>query len=123
MNETDHEFRQLTARQRQCLLFIVAHFRKHLRAPSMREIGEHMRIKSTNGVNDHLKALIRKGYVVRDPLLSRAVVPVGLRVVYEPPKEFQPHVFGEITKPSPKRHFRVQDEPPSEAETPAHLNL
>src|SRR5690606_1984418 len=35
-----------------------------------------MGIRSTNGVNDHLKALERKGYLVREELKSRALRPV-----------------------------------------------
>ena len=38
-----------------------------------REIGEDLQIKSTNGVNDHLKALERKGYLMREDLKSRAL--------------------------------------------------
>ena len=37
------------------------------------EIGEHFGIRSTNGVNDHLKALERKGYLLRGELKSRAL--------------------------------------------------
>ncbi|MCA9565962.1 MAG: transcriptional repressor LexA, partial [Myxococcales bacterium] len=37
------------------------------------EIGERLGIKSTNGVNDHLKALERKGFLYRDPSKSRAI--------------------------------------------------
>ena len=44
--------------------------------PTMREIGEQMGISSTNGVNDHLKALERKGYLKRDDMKSRALRPV-----------------------------------------------
>lgn len=33
--------------------------------PSYREIGDAMGIRSTNGVSDHIKALIRKGYLER----------------------------------------------------------
>ena len=33
--------------------------------PSYREIGEHMGIRSTNAVSDHIKALIRKGWLER----------------------------------------------------------
>ncbi|MCA9522077.1 MAG: transcriptional repressor LexA, partial [Myxococcales bacterium] len=46
--------------------------------PTIREIGAHMGIGSTNGVSDHLKALERKGYLERDLLKSRALKPVGL---------------------------------------------
>lgn len=37
-----------------------------------------MGIRSTNGVNDHLKALERKGYLVREELKSRALRPVDI---------------------------------------------
>ena len=37
-----------------------------------------MGIKSTNGVNDHLKALERKGYLKREGLKSRALRPVHM---------------------------------------------
>ena len=33
--------------------------------PTYREIGQSMGIRSTNGVSDHIKALIRKGYLTR----------------------------------------------------------
>jgi repressor LexA len=44
--------------------------------PTIREIGNHMGIKSTNGVNDHLKAIERKGYLEREDGKSRALKPL-----------------------------------------------
>jgi repressor LexA len=41
--------------------------------PTLREIGEYMGIRSTNGVNDHLRALERKGYLRREDMKSRAL--------------------------------------------------
>src|SRR4051812_17443199 len=41
--------------------------------PTLREIGESMGIRSTNGVNDHLRALERKGYLSREDMKSRAL--------------------------------------------------
>ena len=41
--------------------------------PTVREIGKHMNIKSPNGVMSHLKALERKGKIVRDAHKSRAI--------------------------------------------------
>jgi repressor LexA len=43
--------------------------------PTIREIGEALGIKSTNGVSDHIKALVRKGYLERvgDARSSRGV--------------------------------------------------
>ncbi len=35
-----------------------------------------MGIRSTNGVNDHLRALERKGYLTREDMKSRALRPV-----------------------------------------------
>lgn len=43
--------------------------------PTLREIGNHMGIRSTNGVNDHLRALERKGYLTREDMKSRALRP------------------------------------------------
>lgn len=66
----------LTKRQRQVLNFITRSIEERGYPPTMREIGEHMGIRSTNGVNDHLKALERKGYVEREDLKSRTLRPV-----------------------------------------------
>lgn len=66
----------LTHRQQQALDFISSCLDDNGYPPTLREIGEHMGIKSTNGVNDHLKALERKGYLVREELKSRALRPV-----------------------------------------------
>lgn len=41
--------------------------------PTVREIGEHMNIKSPNGVMCHLRALERKGMIVRSANKSRAI--------------------------------------------------
>lgn len=66
----------LTSRQQQVLDFITHCIDERGFPPTLREIGEHMSIRSTNGVNDHLKALERKGYLKREDLKSRAMRPV-----------------------------------------------
>jgi repressor LexA len=66
---------RLTDRQLEVLRFIARQIEEAGYPPTIREIGEALDIRSTNGVNDHLKALERKGYVERDPVKSRAVVP------------------------------------------------
>jgi len=68
----------LTERQRQILEFITKRIEEQGYPPTIREIGEQMGIKSTNGVNDHLKALERKGYLKREGLKSRALRPVHM---------------------------------------------
>jgi repressor LexA len=66
---------ELTERQREILTFIVKETETRGFPPTIREIGEHMDIRSTNGVNDHLKALERKGYLTRGEQQSRSLVP------------------------------------------------
>ncbi len=66
---------ELTDRQKQILHFIVRESESRGFPPTIREIGEQMDIRSTNGVNDHLKALERKGYLIRGEQQSRSLVP------------------------------------------------
>ena len=63
----------LTERQEKILAFIKKSIIDQGYPPTIREIGEHFGIRSTNGVNDHLKALERKGYLLRGELKSRAL--------------------------------------------------
>ena len=67
----------LTDRQQAVLDFIARSIEKRGYPPTLREIGEHMGIRSTNGVNDHLKALEKKGYLEREDLKSRALRPIS----------------------------------------------
>lgn len=66
---------ELTDRQREILTFILKETENRGFPPTIREIGEEMDIRSTNGVNDHLKALERKGYLLRGEQQSRSLVP------------------------------------------------
>jgi len=66
----------LTHRQREILDFISASISERGFPPTLREIGEHFQIRSTNGVNDHLKALEKKGHLRREDLKSRAMRPI-----------------------------------------------
>lgn len=54
-----------TERQGAILNFIVEAIRDRGCPPTIAEIGEAFDIASTNGVNDHLNALEKKGYIVR----------------------------------------------------------
>lgn len=68
----------LTQRQHQVLDFIRQSISQRGYPPTLREIGAHMGIRSTNGVNDHLRALERKGYLTREDMKSRALRPCGI---------------------------------------------
>jgi len=65
----------LTDRQQMVLDFIKESITSRGYPPTLREIGAKMGIKSTNGVNDHLRALERKGYLTREDMKSRALKP------------------------------------------------
>lgn len=56
---------ELTKRQSNILKFIIECIRDNGSPPTIAEIGERFDISSTNGVNDHLVALEKKGYIER----------------------------------------------------------
>lgn len=79
---------ELTDRQLEVLNFIQESISGRGYPPTLREIGERMGIRSTNGVNDHLKALEKKGFLAREDLKSRALRPLkmpGVTSVTPPP--------------------------------------
>ena len=55
----------LTRRQESILRFIIESIRDNGFPPTIAEIGARFDISSTNGVNDHLVALKKKGYIER----------------------------------------------------------
>ncbi len=65
----------LTQRQQMVLDYIRQSITDRGYPPTLREIGARMGIRSTNGVNDHLRALERKGYLTREDMKSRALRP------------------------------------------------
>jgi repressor LexA len=67
----------LTQRQRDILDFISTSIDRRGYPPTLRDIGDHFGIRSTNGVSDHLKALEKKGFLAREDLKSRAMRPVA----------------------------------------------
>lgn len=67
---------KLTQRQEMVLSFIETSITQRGYPPTLREIGNYMGIRSTNGVNDHLRALERKGYLAREDMKSRAIRPI-----------------------------------------------
>lgn len=64
---------KLTARQQQMLNYIEEVVTTTGVPPSIRQIGEALDIRSTNGVRSHLKALEKKGYIQRSLRTSRGI--------------------------------------------------
>ena len=64
-----------SARQVEILRYIQRQLREQGYPPTVREIGEAVGLRSTNGVAEHLRALIRKGYLAKEDMKSRALTP------------------------------------------------
>lgn len=72
--------KNITERQQEIFEFIRATVTSRGISPSMREIGEQFGIRSTNGVEGHLRALERSGLISRERGKSRGVsLPAGGR--------------------------------------------
>ncbi|MCJ7509181.1 MAG: transcriptional repressor LexA [candidate division Zixibacteria bacterium] len=63
----------LTNRQRQILEYISDMINRKGFPPTIREIGDRFRFKSTNATRSVLAALSKKGYIKRRPLVSRGI--------------------------------------------------
>lgn len=68
---------KLTTRQEKVFDFIRAKIKERGYGPTVREIGEHFKISSPNGVMCHLRALEKKGLITRirkkDRAMARAI--------------------------------------------------
>lgn len=104
--------RGLTPKQQKVLDFIRQYIREHGYPPTLREIGHHFGISSTNGVNDHLKALTHKGYLTRKDMKSRSLRPVNL--AYEDPSPFS--LPPTRSRPPPSRNTPSPSETEKESE-------
>lgn len=67
------DFSQLTERQRDIYEFIRGKIESRGYGPTVREIGTAFDIKSPNGVMCHLKALEKKGLIIREGFSARAI--------------------------------------------------
>ncbi len=68
-----HDDSKLTDRQRAVLEFIETRISERGQPPTIREIGTQFGISSTNGVRTHLTALIKKGFLKKQRLVSRGL--------------------------------------------------
>lgn len=105
--------KELTKRQAAILRFIIECIRDEGAPPTIAEIGEQFGLSSTNGVNDHLVALEKKGYIVRS---SKArgihVTPKGATGLYQNSAAMAPLV-GHIAAGSPiLAEQNIEDEVP-----------
>lgn len=66
-------FDNLTERQAEVYRFIREKIKTRGYGPTVREIANEFNINSPNGVVCHLKALVKKGLITREPNMSRAI--------------------------------------------------
>ena len=67
---------QISSTQKKIYEFLVERSQGGV-PPSIREIGAAVGLKSTSTVHAHLQALEKAGYILRDPLLKRAIRILG----------------------------------------------
>ncbi|HLZ09814.1 MAG TPA: transcriptional repressor LexA, partial [Chloroflexota bacterium] len=65
--------RRLSTRQTQILAFVHSYVSDHAYPPSVREIGDGVGISSTSVVDYNLRVLAKRGYIRRDPEISRGI--------------------------------------------------
>jgi repressor LexA len=90
------DFSQLTDRQREIYEYIRDKIETRGYGPTVREIGEAFDIRSPNGVMCHLKALEKKGLIIRKGFSARAIQLVDHR----PPGADLP-LLGQVAAGSP----------------------
>ena len=73
MEKFNENRKEMTARQEEIYEYIKKYSKENHMPPTVREIGNHFDISSTNGVRSILAALIKKGYINRSPRLSRGI--------------------------------------------------
>ncbi len=99
------DFSTLTERQREIYDFIKGKIESRGYGPTVREIGLAFEIRSPNGVMCHLKALEKKGLIVREGFSARAIQLVGHR----PPSNGLP-LLGAVAAGSPVEAVANTDE-------------
>ncbi|HEY3332914.1 MAG TPA: transcriptional repressor LexA [Capsulimonadaceae bacterium] len=65
--------RPISQRQRAILDYIGRHIEQHGYPPTVREIGEAVKLSSSSTVHAHLKSLEERGLIQRDAVLTRAI--------------------------------------------------
>lgn len=85
----------LTKRQREILEYMHQRVKDDGVLPSYREIGDEMGIRSTNGVSDHIKGLLRKGYLVRRGGAGKAALARSMALTDQALEE-----LGALTQPA-----------------------
>ena len=63
----------LTKRQKQMLDYIREYIKKHSISPTFEEIKKHFRLSALSTVHQHIEALIKKEFLIKNNNLSRGL--------------------------------------------------
>ncbi len=102
---TPSKRRDLTPRQRDIYEFVRDKIVNRGYGPTVREIGTHFGIRSPNGVMCHLKALEKKGLIIRESNMSRAI-----KLAATSPRQQSLPFLGTAVSGSPMRTSVSSDE-------------
>ncbi len=95
----------LTPRQTEVLNYIKECINTSGCPPTMREIADEFNIASTNAINDHLRALERKGALTRDAMKSRGHIPAA----FGTGKMVEVRVLGRVPAGDPMLAYEEHD--------------
>ncbi len=76
--DTTPQLSDLSDRQRQVLELIKTTVATRGYPPSVREVGERLGLRSPSTVHSHLSALVKGGFILRDPFKPRAIEVVDI---------------------------------------------
>lgn len=92
----------LSSKQLEILEFIKKELNAKGYPPSVREIGEAVKLKSTSTVHGHLEKLEKKGFIRRDPTKPRAIeILDGSSFLYSKKEMVELPVIGKVTAGQP----------------------
>ena len=94
--------KELTPRQRQILEYILQHIEMYGYPPTVREIGEAVKLSSSSTVHAHLKNLEDAGLIRREAVLTRAIKVVeGTTPDFKPKKLVSLPIVGKVAAGRP----------------------
>lgn len=94
--------KNLTPRQRQILEYILQHIESQGYPPTVREIGEAVKLSSSSTVHAHLKNLEEAGLIRREAVLTRAIrVVAGVTADFKRKKMVSLPVVGRVAAGKP----------------------
>lgn len=95
----------LTPKQKAILTYIEQYVDNHDYAPSYREIGDALELRSVATVAEHIEVLKRKGYLHKEPTLARSV---QLTPVWDE-RTFEIPLLGSIAAGAPIEAIRTSE--------------